>query len=132
MLLARRAEQGDIDREAVDAGRGQGDADVVAELGAQGADDGLDLGVVGGREGDEREVVEARVLEEFSSSGDDFLGRAFAQGSVDHAGLTEAAALGAAALDLDAGAVVDGLQVGDDRFGEDGRESLEEALDHRD
>ena len=129
VLLARRAEQGDIDAEAVDAGRGQRDADLVAELGAQGADDRLDLGVIGGRQGDERKVVEAGVAEELLCAGDDFLGRALAQRAVDHPGLAEAAALGAAALDFDPGAVVDRLQVGDDRLGQDRREPLDEALD---
>ena len=64
-------------------------------------------------------------------AGDDFLGRALAQRTVDHAGLTEAAALGAAALDLDPGAIVNGLQIGDDRFGQDRRQSLDESLDDR-
>ena len=69
-----------------------------------------DAGVVRGREGGERGFVVAALLDRRDHGVHDRLRIPLPDRPVDHAGLAETAALGAAAGDLDGGAVEDGLR----------------------
>ncbi len=78
----------------------------------------------------ERQLVVARVAGERLRRLQHLLGRALEPRTVDDAGLAEAAALRAAALDLDRHAVVHGLQERHDRRRQRRRQLLHEALRH--
>ncbi len=78
---------------------------LVAQLARHLAHQRRDAGVVGGRQAGQRGLVVAGLVDAVDDALDDRLGRALAHRAVDHPGLAEAAALGAAARDLDAGAI---------------------------
>ena len=101
---------GQVDVEGVDAGRGQGEADLVLLVAVgQTLGDVADLAVVRGGEGQQADLLEAgrlqALLDHLADAGDGTLPHR----AGDHARLAEAAAAGAAAEDLDRHPLVDGL-----------------------
>ena len=101
---------GQRDVERVDPGRRQRQRDVGALVAVgQALGDLADLGVVGARQRQQADLLEAGLADAVLDHVADGRDRALAHRAGDHAGLAEAAAAGAAAEDLDGEPLVHGL-----------------------
>ncbi len=121
-----------VDREAFDAQAGQADAQLLVAV--PGHDRLHQLGhaaVVAAAQAEQADLLEAGGLQDLVHCVQHLLHWPLAHRPEDHAGLAEAAAPRAAALDLDGRAVVDGVDERHDEVGGGRGHGRQDALDHR-